>query len=102
MTHKVDDTLRDDGRREISQVTGREVDKVVPEHFKTDYPKLVSFLSFLSCSLSWKMLCVMKSSLYIYSSSGFCCKVVISFFSNIISSGYNSSFRYTEWTLNSY
>ena len=44
MTHKVDDTLRDDGRREISQVTGREVDKVVPEHFKTDYPKLVSFL----------------------------------------------------------
>ena len=44
MTHKVDDTLRDDGRREIAQVTGREVDKVVPEHFKTDYPKLVSFL----------------------------------------------------------
>lgn len=44
MTHKVDDTLRDDGRREISQITGREVNKVVPEHFKTDYPKLVSFL----------------------------------------------------------
>jgi hypothetical protein len=44
MTHKVDDTLRDDGRREIAQVTGREVNKVVPEHFKTDYPKLVSFL----------------------------------------------------------
>ena len=44
MTHKVDDTLRDDGRREISQVTGREVNKVIPEHFKTDYPKLVSFL----------------------------------------------------------
>ena len=44
MTHKVDDTLRDDGRREISQITGREVNKVIPEHFKTDYPKLVSFL----------------------------------------------------------
>ena len=44
MTHKIDDTLRDDGRREISQITGREVNKVVPEHFKTDYPKLVSFL----------------------------------------------------------
>ena len=44
MTHKVDDTLRDDGRREIAQITGREVNKVVPEHFKTDYPKLVSFL----------------------------------------------------------
>ena len=44
MTHKIDDTLRDDGRREISQITGREVDKVIPEHFKTDYPKLVSFL----------------------------------------------------------
>ena len=39
MTHKVDDTLRDDGRREISQITGREVNKVIPEHFKTDYPK---------------------------------------------------------------
>ena len=44
MTHKIDDTLRDDGRREISQITGREVNKVIPEHFKTDYPKLVSFL----------------------------------------------------------
>ena len=44
MGHKVDDTLRDDGRREISQITGREVNKVIPEHFKTDYPKLVSFL----------------------------------------------------------
>ena len=44
MTHKVDDTLRDDGRREIAQITGREVQKVVPEHFKTDYPKLISFL----------------------------------------------------------
>jgi len=43
MTHKVDDTLRDDGRREIAQVTGREVNKVVPEHVKTDYPKLFSF-----------------------------------------------------------
>ena len=44
MGHKVDDTLRDDNRRELAFATGRDVDKVLPEHFKTEYPKLVSFL----------------------------------------------------------
>ena len=44
MTHKIDDTLRDDGRREISQITGREVDKVVLNTLKQIMPKLVSFL----------------------------------------------------------
>ena len=44
MGHKVDDTLRDDNRRELAFATGRDVEKVLPEHFKTEYPKLVSFL----------------------------------------------------------
>ena len=44
MGHKVDDTLRDDNRRELAFPTGRDVEKVLPDHFKTEYPKLVSFL----------------------------------------------------------
>jgi len=44
MGHKVDDTLRDDNRRELAFATGRDVEKVLPDHFKTEYPKLVSFL----------------------------------------------------------
>ena len=44
MTHKSDDTLRDDGRREIALTTGLEVKKNLPEYFKTDYPKITSFL----------------------------------------------------------
>ena len=44
MGHKVDDTLRDDNRRELAFATGRDVKKVLPDHFKTEYPKLVSFL----------------------------------------------------------
>ena len=44
MGHKTDDTLRDDGRREISLTTGLEVKKYLPEYFKTDYPKITSFL----------------------------------------------------------
>ena len=44
MGHKTDDTLRDDGRREIALTTGLEVKKYLPEYFKTDYPKITSFL----------------------------------------------------------
>ena len=44
MGHKVDDTLRDDNRRELAFATGRDVEKVLPEHFKSEYPKFVSFL----------------------------------------------------------
>ena len=44
MGHKVDDTLRDDNRRELAFATGRDVEKVLPDHFKTEYPKFVSFL----------------------------------------------------------
>ena len=44
MGHKVDDTLRDDNRRELAFPTGRDVEKVLPDHFKTEYPKFVSFL----------------------------------------------------------
>ena len=44
MTHKSDDTLRDDGRREIALTTGLEVKKNLPDYFKTDYPKITSFL----------------------------------------------------------
>ena len=44
MGHKVEDTLRDDNRRELAFATGRDVEKVLPDHFKTEYPKLVSFL----------------------------------------------------------
>ena len=39
-----DSTLRDDNRRELAFATGRDVEKVLPDHFKTEYPKLVSFL----------------------------------------------------------
>ena len=42
MGHKVT-ILRDDNRRELLP-TGRDVEKVLPDHFKTEYPKLVSFL----------------------------------------------------------
>ena len=42
MGHKVDDTLRDDNRRELAFHTGRDVEKVLPDHFKTEYPKFVS------------------------------------------------------------
>ena len=44
MTHKTDDTLRDDSRREIALNTGLEVEKYLPDYFKTDYPKFTSFL----------------------------------------------------------
>ena len=34
MTHKTDDTLRDDSRREIALNTGLEVEKYLPDYFK--------------------------------------------------------------------
>ena len=44
MTHKTDDTLRDDSRREIALNTGLEVEKYLPDYFKREYPKFTSFL----------------------------------------------------------
>ena len=43
MSHKDDETLKDINRREIGFV-GHKVEEVLPEFFKTEYPKLITLL----------------------------------------------------------
>lgn len=43
MTHSIDDTLRDLNRRELD-FSDRKVEGVLPDYFKTEYPKLITLL----------------------------------------------------------